>query len=498
MIDTSAGEIRLELWPDDGPPDRRQLRRPGAPGLLRRDGLPPRDPRLHDPGRLPQGHRHRRPRLRLRGRDQRPQAGARARWRWPTPGPNTNGSQFFIVTAEATPWLDGAHTGFGRVVGGEDVVEAIGTTADRPRRPPARGAAGERDPHRGGLTHARRRASWEVTLLRRPPGARRPRVAARLVLEAPDLAGARAAAEAALDERRSDESRWTLGVLRPLTPMAPGTHRYRAVFARWESAEDRFVRRDVHRLRGLGRRRPDRPPPRPAGDPEGARLRARLAHPPGRPGRRARRRGPALSATAPRRAADHRRRAPRDRRSGWRCAPPATASCWPRSPPPGPRTSTGPWRPPTRPGPPGPPWRRSSAARALAAYAALVDAEQAALAALVHREVGKPLAEARPRWPAPPRWSTTSPPRPSASGPQQLPGPTLATGSWIRPAPVGVVAAITPWNFPVALVVWKLAPGAGGRLRGGGQAGPGGAPGRLGALRPGRAAPACRRGWSAA
>ena len=40
-----------------------------------------------------------------------------------------------------------------------------------------------------------------------------------------------------------------------------------------------------------------------------------------------------------------------------------------------------------------------------------------------------------------------------------MPGPTLsATGSWIRPAPVGVVAAIVPWNFPVALVVWKLAP----------------------------------------
>ena len=87
-----------------------------------------------------------------------------------------------------------------------------------------------------------------MTLLRRPPGARRPRVAARLVLEAPDLSGAQAAAEAALAERRSDESRWTLGVLRPLTPMAPGTHRYRATFALWEAAEDRFVRRDVHGL----------------------------------------------------------------------------------------------------------------------------------------------------------------------------------------------------------------------------------------------------------
>ena len=47
-------------------------------------------------------------------------------------GPNTNGSQFFIVTAAATPWLDGAHTGFGRVVGGEDVVETLGTTPTGP------------------------------------------------------------------------------------------------------------------------------------------------------------------------------------------------------------------------------------------------------------------------------------------------------------------------------------------------------------------------------
>ena len=54
-------------------------------------------------------------------------------------GPNTNGSQFFIVTTGAAPWLDGKHTVFGRVTSGMEVVDALESlptdSRDRPSEP---------------------------------------------------------------------------------------------------------------------------------------------------------------------------------------------------------------------------------------------------------------------------------------------------------------------------------------------------------------------------
>ena len=136
VMETSAGEITLELWPDLAPQTVGNF-----VGLARQgfydDTIFHRV--IHDfmiQGGCPKGTGTGGP-----GYDFADEINERKLVKgvlaMANAGPNTNGSQFFIVTSAATPWLDGAHTGFGRVIGGEDVVEALGTTptgpGDRPR-----------------------------------------------------------------------------------------------------------------------------------------------------------------------------------------------------------------------------------------------------------------------------------------------------------------------------------------------------------------------------
>ena len=59
-------------------------------------------------------------------------------------GPDTNGSQFFIVTKDAAPWLDGKHTVFGRVTSGMEVVDSIEAAPTGPRDNPLEPAVIER------------------------------------------------------------------------------------------------------------------------------------------------------------------------------------------------------------------------------------------------------------------------------------------------------------------------------------------------------------------
>jgi cyclophilin family peptidyl-prolyl cis-trans isomerase len=136
VMETSAGQIRLELWADQAP------RTVGNFVGLARQGFYDgtvfhrviRDFMIQ--GGCPKGTGTGGPGYDFPD-EINPNKLVRGTLAMANAGPNTNGSQFFIVTAEATPWLDGAHTGFGRVVGGEDVVEAIGTVptgpGDRPR-----------------------------------------------------------------------------------------------------------------------------------------------------------------------------------------------------------------------------------------------------------------------------------------------------------------------------------------------------------------------------
>ena len=132
---TNAGPIEFELFDDDAPKTVENFRKLAGDGFY--DGLV-----FHRvikdfmvQGGCPQGTGTGGPGYTFEDEinDHKIARGALA---MANAGPDTNGSQFFIVTTEAAPWLDGKHTVFGRVTGGMEAVDAIEGTetaaGDRP------------------------------------------------------------------------------------------------------------------------------------------------------------------------------------------------------------------------------------------------------------------------------------------------------------------------------------------------------------------------------
>ncbi len=123
-LHTSEGAIEIELFPDDAPKTVENFTRLAGEGFY--DGLVFHRviPDFMIQGGCPLGTGTGGPGYQFEDEfnDHPVVRGALA---MANAGPNTNGSQFFIVTAEATPWLDGKHTVFGQVVSGQDVVDRI-------------------------------------------------------------------------------------------------------------------------------------------------------------------------------------------------------------------------------------------------------------------------------------------------------------------------------------------------------------------------------------
>ena len=138
VIDTSAGEIRVELWPEAAPQTVGNFVGLARQGFYDDTVFHRVIPDFMIQGGCPKGTGTGGPGYNFPD-EINEHTLVKGTLAMANAGPNTNGSQFFIITAGATPWLDGAHTGFGEVVGGGDVVETLGTTAtgpgDRPREP---------------------------------------------------------------------------------------------------------------------------------------------------------------------------------------------------------------------------------------------------------------------------------------------------------------------------------------------------------------------------
>ena len=123
-LQTNAGPITVEFFDDDAPKTVENFRKLAGEGFY--DGLIFHRviPDFMVQGGCPQGTGTGGPGYTFEDEfnDHKIVRGALA---MANAGPNTNGSQFFIVTTAAAPWLDGKHTVFGEITDGMDVVDAI-------------------------------------------------------------------------------------------------------------------------------------------------------------------------------------------------------------------------------------------------------------------------------------------------------------------------------------------------------------------------------------
>src|SRR5918996_1527674 len=135
---TNHGDVVLELFDDDAPETVANFRRLAEDGYY--DGLIFHRviPDFMIQGGCPQGTGTGGPGYQFEDEinEHKIERGALA---MANAGPNTNGSQFFIVTTDAAPWLDGKHTVFGKVTSGQDIVDRISMVdrdgRDRPLTP---------------------------------------------------------------------------------------------------------------------------------------------------------------------------------------------------------------------------------------------------------------------------------------------------------------------------------------------------------------------------
>src|SRR2546422_8358717 len=132
IIQTNHGPIHVELYPDDAPKTVDNFVKLANDGFYDRVIFHRVIPDFMIQGGDPTGTGSGGPGYTFEDEfnDQKVERGALA---MANAGPNTNGSQFFIVTADSCPWLDGKHTVFGRVTDGMEVVDAM-SDVDRDAR----------------------------------------------------------------------------------------------------------------------------------------------------------------------------------------------------------------------------------------------------------------------------------------------------------------------------------------------------------------------------